>query len=852
MDKKIAAPQEKGDHVSTTAEIHSTINVTSGHGQYHNKNYVGINYEGIQALVDTPQQVDKGEAQWLIPSTLRSRAFKEQEQNGEYWFLWADIDKDPPGLRAVEQAIESATEMFSCYEVYATRSATKDCQKCRVIIPLDKPLPGADWKLSQECLNDMLEHHGITPDRANERCAQLCYLPNKGAFYDSISNRDGDYFDPLSRWGHVLATKKQALREAQKLAQERIAESKAKREQRLAEGFESPIDAFNAAYEVEDILLQCGYDQRGNTFRHPNSEGGSYSASVQHGRVHSLSSADPLYTDGGGVGAHDAFSAFAVLFHNGDQNAALKDAGDHWLEIHGESWNKFRRREYMEKKAQQNVGYDMSQAVRTALSFDPLTKPGWHITPYGVETTPDLSHDQLAQELSISGFTNDARYVHSWGKWHFWTGTRWVRDEKLRHLTATRDYLRAKSNELIKWGKKKAESMQAKNEDPKKISSWVKENAKTLKQAATVNAVVTLAQSNADLVATPEQFDADLMLLGTPGGTVDLKTGELSEPQRAQWITKHCAVTPAAPGTPAPLWEGFLDRVFDHDQELIEFLQRSAGYALTGRTSEHKLLFLYGTGRNGKSVFLNTLYSIMGDYSKRAASQTFLDSHGDRHPTDLAGLVGARLVAGSELPAGKAWNESVIKDLTGGDVITARLMRQDFFDYTPQFTLFIAGNHQPSFRGIDEAIRARVVLVPFLVTIPPEERDQDLPEKLKNEWPAILRWMIDGAVQWQKSGLAVPDKVTAASTEYLDSEDNLAEFIEGYLVKDPGRSTSTIDIYRHFTQWQTFSGVRLWTKTAMTKALKERGFKPARLTGGTRAFGGVALKSPVDETFGDD
>lgn len=232
----------------------------------------------------------------------------------------------------------------------------------------------------------------------------------------------------------------------------------------------------------------------------------------------------------------------------------------------------------------------------------------------------------------------------------------------------------------------------------------------------------------------------------------------------------------------------------------------------------------------------------MGDYAKRAPAQTFLDSGSDRHPTDLAGLMGARLVAGSELPAGKAWNESVIKDLTGGDVITARFMRQDFFEYVPQFTLFIAGNHQPSFRGIDEAIRARVVLVPFTQTIPKEERDPELPQKLREEWPAILRWMIDGAVKWQQEGLNVPEAVQAASNEYLESEDALGEFISEHLCTQGG-SVKTADLFERFEAWQKSCGLsQTWTKTAMTRAFRERGFEYAKLSGGARGFRGIKLK----------
>lgn len=455
---------------------------------------------------------------------------------------------------------------------------------------------------------------------------------------------------------------------------------------------------------------------------------------------------------------------------------------------------------------------------------------------------PDLSHDALARELSsAAGFTQDARYVPAWSRWLFWSGARWEVDERLRHMTIVRDFLHWKAKGLIAWAERKADTLDEK--DAEKILSFARSNAKALRQAGNVNSVETLARSNADLVATVEQFDADLMLLGTPGGTVDLRTGELLPAQREHWITKRTAIAPAPVGTFAPLWAAFLDRIFDGDKELIAFLQRAAGYALTGNTSEHVLIFCYGTGSNGKSVFLNTLFGIAGEYARRAPAQTFLDSSTDRHPTDLAGLHGARLVVGSELPAGKAWNESVVKDLTGGDVITARKMRQDFFEYVPQFTLFIAGNHQPSFQGIDEAIRRRVVLVPFTQTIPAAERDSALPEKLKAEWPAILRWMITGAVEWQAHGLAVPATVRAASEEYLDFEDTLGDFIAENLERVPGANATSAAIFERFTMWQRQNGItKTWTKKGTTQALRERGFSTVKLPGGTRAFRDVSLK----------
>lgn len=510
---------------------------------------------------------------------------------------------------------------------------------------------------------------------------------------------------------------------------------------------------------------------------------------------------------------------------------------------------------------------DIPRIVRSAMQFRPeseadmselfewldKTDPGkgWEIVPFGVDTPPDLSHDTLALDLSRAGFNKDARYVSAWGKWLFWSDSRWQVDDRLMHMTATRDFLRAKANALIEWGEKKAR-LEKNPDDGEKIEKWARNQATVLKQGGTVASVENMARSNADLVATADQFDSDPMLLGTPGGTVDLRTGELLEAERGHWITKHCSVTPAEPGARAERWEGFLLRVFDGDQELIDFLQRAAGYALTGRTTEHKLLFLYGTGRNGKSVFLNTLFEIMGDYAKRAPAQTFLDSSGDRHPTDLAGLMGARLVAGSELPPGKAWNESVIKDLTGEDVITARFMRQDFFEYVPQFTLFIAGNHQPAFRGIDEAIRARVVLVPFAQTIPKAERDPELPEKLKAEWPQILRWMITGAIKWQERGLDVPESVQAASDDYLENEDTLGEFIEENITENSMGTATVAEVYARFERWQRDSGIsQPWSRRAMSQALRERGFESARLSGGTRAFRGMSLKPPPEFDYLD-
>ena len=201
--------------------------------------------------------------------------------------------------------------------------------------------------------------------------------------------------------------------------------------------------------------------------------------------------------------------------------------------------------------------------------------------------------------------------------------------------------------------------------------------------------------------------------------------------------------------------------------ELQGFLQRYIGYCCTGFTTEHVFVFAYGTGANGKSTFINTIARIFGDYATVADMSTFIASNTEHHPTDLAKLRGARLVVAQETQRGRRWDETKIKALTGGDKITARFMRQDFFDFTPTFKLFICGNHKPRLANVDEAMRRRLLLVPFTVQIPPAERDPQLAEKLEAEWPAILRWCIDGCLEWQRIGLAPPAIVRDATDEYF-------------------------------------------------------------------------------------
>ena len=285
-----------------------------------------------------------------------------------------------------------------------------------------------------------------------------------------------------------------------------------------------------------------------------------------------------------------------------------------------------------------------------------------------------------------------------------------------------------------------------------------------------------------------------------------------------------------------------LDYIFAGNAELVSFLQRWAGYALTGVTTEQKLVFQYGTGGNGKGVTTNTLSGIMGNYAMAAPMETFVASNSDRHPTDLAMLRGARLVTASETEDGRAWAESRIKQLTGGDRISARFMRQDFFEFTPQFKLMIAGNHKPALRGVDEAIRRRFLLMPFTVTVPTEVRDPDLPKKLGAEWPGILAWAIAGCIDWQEGGLRAPEAVLKATEKYLEAEDALHLWIGDRVERDPDEWESSADLFASWADWAKAAGEAMGTQKRLVQALEAAGFTNAHNISRTkRGFRGLRI-----------
>jgi putative DNA primase/helicase len=369
------------------------------------------------------------------------------------------------------------------------------------------------------------------------------------------------------------------------------------------------------------------------------------------------------------------------------------------------------------------------------------------------------------------------RFCHSRGKWLHWNGQYW----EVNHCSLA-----------FHWARELARKL-AENQS--------KSSRRKLEATSFAAGVDKFARSDPKVAVTAEHFDRDPWLLGTPNGTVDLRTGKLRAASCDDAISKITAVAPDASG--CPFWLKFLDEATGNDADLIRFLQQWCGYSLTGITREQALVFVYGKGGNGKGVFLHTTAAILKDYATTAAMETFTVSNNDKHPTDLAMLAGARVVTASETEEGRAWAEQRINQLTGDDPISARFMRKDFFEYIPQFKLTIIGNHKPVLRNCNDAAKRRFNIVPFILK--PAKPDRELEQKLMAEAPGILQWMIEGCLDWQQNGLIRPKCVVEATVEYFSDQDLFAHWLGDECDCEPGNMDKSGASSVLFKSWSDYA-----------------------------------------------
>jgi putative DNA primase/helicase len=417
-------------------------------------------------------------------------------------------------------------------------------------------------------------------------------------------------------------------------------------------------------------------------------------------------------------------------------------------------------------------------------------------------------------------------YVKKSRQWFVWDRKRWLLDETgevSRRAKVTVERLLADAYALTDSGHR-----------AKRIRLAI--NAQSANRIA---GLIELAKSEPGIPIIQDQLDADPWLLNVENGTLDLRTGVLREHRSKDLITKLAPVTYDAKAT-CPRWESFLDKIMAGDHDRIRYVQKARGYALTGDTREQCFFILHGTGANGKSTLTGVVAKVAGGYSQHTPTDTLLVKRSDTIPNDVARLHGARLVTAAEAECNRVLAEALVKQLTGGDKIAVRFLHGEFFEFNPSFKLFLAVNHKPVIKGTDNAIWRRVRLIPFDVTIPQDEQDRTLPEKLEAERTGILRWLVEGCLAWQKERLEPPAAVVAATADYRDEMDTVGAFLDQCCVPDAAAQTPAKELYDACRQWCAEHGETPPSKAELGSRLAEKGFKPGRTKAG-RFWRGLEL-----------
>ncbi len=441
-------------------------------------------------------------------------------------------------------------------------------------------------------------------------------------------------------------------------------------------------------------------------------------------------------------------------------------------------------------------------------------------------------------ERLVGRHGRDIRYNYSRGVWHVWTGSHWGEDTAGQMDQLAKDTVRSIPQEAVG----------LEGEAYTRRLKWGASSESAGKRAA----MIELARSEPGIPVLADALDANPWLLNVANGTLDLLTGELRPHDRADLITR-CLRTPYDRAAECPTFLGFLDRVFAGNTELISYVQRMIGYALTGSIREQAIFIAHGNGSNGKSTLLNVVSNLLGDYAVQADTESFLERQGDRIREDVAALDGARFVSASETADGKRLSEAFVKKATGGEKLRARRLFENGYTFLPTCKVWLSTNHRPQIIGTDHAIWRRIRLIPFMVTIPDNERDRDLPAKLEAELPGILAWAVEGCRQWLSIGEQPSTAVMQATAQYRRDSDALANWLEDRCELKAGAREQSRELYSDYVSYCDRSGEEALKQRTFGTRLTERGFGEAR-TESARFRTGIRLinlERPNQASFDD-
>ena len=741
------------------------------------------------------------------------------------------LDLDHLSLEQYAQtiaAVDAADVIYWAWQTYG-HAPPDDC-RLRIVIPLAHPLPIRDPKEWRKHLWPALVGYlklPVAPDRACSDPARLYYLPRKpqGSEREAWARMDRKLWAPVLR-----------------------------AEPRKAPQLESALPAAPDGRPMDrDGILAA-------LLATPHSEQKPWEQAAARALARGEAvapSRDKRPSDHPGRNAAmlAATMRLAIVADDRDPTDALFEAfvRQSFVQMVAEGWHKTESDVYgmlerarpkaAEIHAKWRSEAESNAKIRAALFDMPSAGPSEPAPAAAEETTgaPAGNADELAEvegHFNLTDLGNCERFIRDHGDqvrfdasrnaWLAWDGRRWATDSKGSAAALAYQTMRGIFREA------------ADEPDQKKFLQLAK-HAKSSESAGRIAAMLHLAAQHPRLRMSFEETDLDPFLFNIENGTLDLKKLELRRHDRADKLTKLAPVA-FDPSATCPTFDAFLARSLP-SEGVRTFLQRFAGYLLTGDVREQTLTFFYGDGHNGKSTLTGILQELLGDYARQGAPDLLISKQNDAHPAEQAVLKGARLVVCSEVEAGRSFAEARVKQLTGGDTITARHMYGSWFEFKPTHKLILHANHKPAVRGTDWAIWRRIRLVPFAVEIPESERDPLLKEKLRAELPGILAWAVRGCAEWQREGLTLPPDVRAATTDYRRAEDKVGRFLAECCQRDAEGLATSGQLYRAFQTWCDTNGERAWSQQAFSKELPRQGLA-ADKANGVRGWRGVRLLAP--------
>jgi putative DNA primase/helicase len=596
---------------------------------------------------------------------------------------------------------------------------------------------------------------------------------------------------PLANASEITPQEREILWRCALALNECVEEAAPKKGAKGKASADRPGDDFNARGPDWSQILD-GWElvhQKGAVryWRRPGKEGKGWSATTGHctstATGHELfavfsQNADPFPGPNGSrqCSTHSKFGAYALIHHGGDHEKAARA-----LAAEGYGKQKEQARGGADEQGADPIHLsDMGNAVRVVAKFGPAL-----------------------------------RYCYLWKKWLAWDQRHWSEDDTGRVERAAKNTVR---NIYLEAGQ---------CNDEKQRAALAKHAFKS-EARDRVAAMIALAQSEPGIAILPDEMDKDPWLLNVANGTLDLQSGKLREFRRQDLITKLCP-TPFDEDACCRLWLQTLQEIFQDDKEIIAYFKRLCGYALTGSTREQILPIFWGKGANGKTTIINAIMEVLGeDYAIKASRDLFMAKKADSHPAQIARLFGKRLVVVVESHQGARLDEGLVKELTGSDPLTARRMREDWWQFWPTHKCALVTNHRPHIRGSDDGIWRRPRLIPFTRQFKDDQDDKTLPDKLKAEYPGILAWMLAGCLDWLRHGIQTPAGVINATKIYREEEDLIGNFIAQRCIIGPGNEEESTALYQAFKHYCEANGEHCPSQMVFGNSLTERGFEKGR------------------------